>query len=519
MSSNIFLKYENISNSRYFKEKNIARKFVIFLFIVSIFTVILLEFLIFISLFYNFKTLNMPVSVYISLISLSLMIIFFISLLSSLSQSINAFVIQRKEEFLLSLPSKASNLVNYRFIKTFYISSLIIILFSFPLLYSYFYIYNYNFIYYLLIIAPLIVVSFLISSIVFFISAFITTVFKKFNLYYISLFFYIVVMLVGFLILIYYIPNFRLLLRSVKVSQFVNVLISKKPIVYFPNYLIANMSVNINYLTNFIVLLSESLIFFLLFQIFLKFAELRLSGYEKKSFWRFNFKKYFVVSKDLNHFISEELRIFNSGIIFFILVVIVFIIFSIGKINIGSYYNFIFSGFCITFGYFMVLFGLYFIFPSFSQEGQAGWIIFSSPIKRISIFYQKNIASLIFMLSHAIWIVIIWALIFNMNLNYLLYFINFAFFITLGISVLFTSLGTAYPNFAKRDIQDLSTTPSGLLSTFIAIFYIFTPVYIFFQFGFIFSILSIYLLFLIILVIFITIGKKKINSMNFAVRN
>ena len=90
-------------------------------------------------------------------------------------------------------------------------------------------------------------------------------------------------MLVGFLILIYYIPNFRLLLRSVKVSQFVNVLISKKPIVYFPNYLIANMSVNINYLTNFIVLLSESLIFFLLFQIFLKFAELRLSGYEKKS--------------------------------------------------------------------------------------------------------------------------------------------------------------------------------------------------------------------------------------------
>lgn len=519
MRSNIFLKYDNISNNRYFKEKNIARKFVISLFVISILAVILLEFLIFISLFYNFKSLNMPVEVYTSLISLSLMIILFIALLSSFSQSINAFIIRRKEEFLLSLPSSSSNLVNYRFMKTFFVSTIIIVIFSFPLLYSYFYIYNYSFIYYILILIPLIVVSFLIVSVVFFISSFIAAIFKRFNLYYVSLFFYLLIMIAGLIFILYYIPNFRILIKSVKVSQFVNVLTAKKSNIYFPNNLIAEMSLNINYLYNLVILFVESLIFFILFQFFLRFSELRLSKYEQKAFWRFNFRKYFIVSKDLNHFISEELRIFNSGIILFILIVIIFIIFSIGKFNTGSYYNFIFSGFCITFGYFMVLFGLYFVFPSFSQEGQSGWVIFSSPVKRDSIFYQKNFASLIFMLIHAFIIVIIWSLIFNMNINYLLYFINFALFITVGLSVMFTSIGTAYPNFAKRDIQDLSTTPSGLLSTFIAIFYIFVPIYIFFRFGFLFSIISTYILFLAIVIIFINVGKRKIRDMNFAVRN
>jgi hypothetical protein len=75
--TNILIKYENLSNSRYFKEKNVARKFVIFFFILSIFIIILLEFLIFISLFYNFKNIGVDRAVYLDLISLTLLIILY----------------------------------------------------------------------------------------------------------------------------------------------------------------------------------------------------------------------------------------------------------------------------------------------------------------------------------------------------------------------------------------------------------------------------------------------------------
>ncbi len=519
MKSSIFIKYENIANRRYFKEKNIARKFVIFLSAISLFTIILLEFLIFLSLFHNFKTLDIPQKVYITLISFALLIIFYITFISNFSQAMSAFVVRKKEEFLLSLPLSTRDLVNYRFIKSFLISSMIIVIFSFPLIYSYFYVYNYNFIYYFLIVIPFLITSFLITSLVFFIISLISAIFKRFNMYYISIFFYIIFFILGFLLIIYYLPDFKLIYKVVKISQFVNIFSSRSQIIYSPEKIITNMSLNINYSYNLLVLFIESLILFSGFQFLIKYSKIHLSRHEEKSFWKFNFHKYYIISKDLNHFISEELKILNSGIILFIFFIIIYIISYIGKFNAGVYYNFIFSAFCITFGYLMILFGLYFIFPTFSQEGQSGWIIFSSPVTRKSIFNQKNMASLVFMLLHAMVIAAVLSILFNMNIYYFLYFLNFAFFVTVGISILFTSLGTAYPNFSKRNIQDLSTTPSGLLSTIISIFYIFIPIYIFYQFGFFVSILTLYLIFIVLLAIFIPLGSKKINTMDFSVRN
>ncbi len=517
--TNVLIKYENLSNSRYFKEKNVARKFVIFFFILSIFIIILLEFLIFISLFYNIKNIGIDKAVYFNLISLTLLIILYVDFLSIFTQSIYSFLVREKEAFWLSLPISARDVLDFKFIKTYIVSTMFIIIFSIPLIFSYLYIFSFSYVYYFFVILSLFVFSFLVVNLVFLITSLINIIFKKFNLYRIFVFFYIIAVLSGIIFIIHYLPNLGALFKSHSIKSFEDIFISTTQPSFSPQYILSNIILNINSFYNFLILLLESLFLFVVYIYLSKFSELRILRGQNKSFWKVSLPKYFIFSKDLNKFINEEIKIFNSGIIIFVFILILIILFSISKFNLLGYEKFIFSAFCITFGYLITLFGLYFVFPSFSQEGRSGWIIFSSPLNRKSIFSQKTWASVTFILLHALIISILFSLILRFNLVYTLYFYNFVLFISLGLAILFSSLGIAYPNFAKRDIQDLSTTPSGLVSTLIAIFYIFFPIYIFYNFGMIASLIFLYIVFIFIMVFCFKIAYSKIQNMDFSIRN
>ncbi len=516
MKSNIFLKYDNIANSRYFKEKNIARKFVIFFFIICLFLLILLEFIFFFDIFHVLKTSDISLNVYSVIISLVILLILLLAFISSFSQSLQSFILEKDQEFILSLPISTNDFIDYKFIKIYIVSSVIMTIFSIPLIFSYLYIFSYSYIYYIFSIIDILLISLLVVSSSFLLTSIINIIFRKFNLYIISSIFLLLFIIFSISITIQSAPNISLLFNVLTIKHFENIF-NIKQILYSPQYLFSQILLNINYVNNTLILFTESISAFVLFQIVSRFDYLRIIKYHKKSFWGISSSKV-ILSRDLNHFINEEIQIFNSGIIIFILFFMVYIVFQISKFYLYKYNIYLYLGIIISISYMIVLLSLYFVFPSFSQEGRAGWIIFSSPIKRIDIFLQKIKASNIFVLIHAFILIIFISLFIKLSVYNILYFYLFIILTSLGISILFTSIGVGFPNFSKRDIQDLSTTPAGLSVTFISFIYVALPIYIFYLFGILISSIFFIGLFLLISIVSLHIGKKKIQNIDFSVR-
>jgi ABC-2 type transport system permease protein len=115
-----------------------------------------------------------------------------------------------------------------------------------------------------------------------------------------------------------------------------------------------------------------------------------------------------------------------------------------------------------------------FIFPAVSSEGQAFWIILSSPLSPRRFLWSKFLAYLIPMLVLAEMLII--------YTNYLLKVTTFMmvlssvtiFFLVFGIVALGVGLGAVYPNFRHENIAQVATGFGGLIymiisSVFIAL--------------------------------------------------
>ncbi|MFC1790339.1 hypothetical protein ACFLZP_02545 [Patescibacteria group bacterium] len=123
-------------------------------------------------------------------------------------------------------------------------------------------------------------------------------------------------------------------------------------------------------------------------------------------------------------------------------------------------------------GYLGCVLAIRFFFPLLSLEGQSSWIIWSAPISRKKVFYQKFLSSLvIFFLWLEISSFLLLKLLKISPLDFWpLFGINFP--LSLGIVVLTVGLGTIFPNFAETNPEKLSTSTGGLICTFASLTYL-----------------------------------------------
>lgn len=123
-------------------------------------------------------------------------------------------------------------------------------------------------------------------------------------------------------------------------------------------------------------------------------------------------------------------------------------------------------------GYFLTAFGLRFVFPSLSLEGQAAWVLFASPVRLFRLFLGKFAlyAVALFLLVGSI------ALAGTLRLSpspallgafaLLLALVTFT---TVAVSLAF---GVLWPNFQESNPESLATNAGGLATTFLCLGYV-----------------------------------------------
>jgi ABC-2 type transport system permease protein len=129
-------------------------------------------------------------------------------------------------------------------------------------------------------------------------------------------------------------------------------------------------------------------------------------------------------------------------------------------------FNFLFVNYLTS------VFSMRFLFPMISLEGHSAWIVWSAPIKRMKVFWQKFLSSFLIIL---IWLEISTFLsikTFRLSLftQWPLFLINLPLSLTMvAISL---GMGAIKPNFWEKNPEKLSTSPGGIMATTLCLVYI-----------------------------------------------
>jgi hypothetical protein len=123
-------------------------------------------------------------------------------------------------------------------------------------------------------------------------------------------------------------------------------------------------------------------------------------------------------------------------------------------------------------GYLVSVFAMRYVFPLISLEGQSSWIVWSAPIKRIKIFWQKLISSflIIFLWMETSALILIKILGLPLAPQWPLLLVNLP--LALTITFITLGIGAIKPNFWERNPEKLSTSPGGLAATAACLGYI-----------------------------------------------
>ena len=123
-------------------------------------------------------------------------------------------------------------------------------------------------------------------------------------------------------------------------------------------------------------------------------------------------------------------------------------------------------------GYFITTISLRFLFPLVGREGQSAWILASMPVSPQKILFAKFLFGTILL-----------TVLMTTGLYVTLPFFNISSYVTINILILGVitsifiaifqiSMGAISPELRKRDPERMSTTPMGLITTFISLIYI-----------------------------------------------
>lgn len=123
-------------------------------------------------------------------------------------------------------------------------------------------------------------------------------------------------------------------------------------------------------------------------------------------------------------------------------------------------------------GYFLTAFGLRFVFPSLSLEGQAGWVLFASPVRLFRLFLGKLILYAVLLLLVVGSIALAGTLRLAPSPALLGAFALLLALVTVTTVAVALSFGTLWPNFVESNPESLATNAGGLATTFLCLGYV-----------------------------------------------
>ncbi len=122
--------------------------------------------------------------------------------------------------------------------------------------------------------------------------------------------------------------------------------------------------------------------------------------------------------------------------------------------------------------YLVTVFAMRFFFPMISLEGQSSWVIWSAPIRRMKVFWQKFISSflIIFVWLEAMIILSSQVLALPVGRQWPLILVNLP--VALCLVAITLGIGTIKPNFWEKNPEKLSTSAGGIVATLICLVYL-----------------------------------------------
>ena len=169
-------------------------------------------------------------------------------------------------------------------------------------------------------------------------------------------------------------------------------------------------------------------------------------------------------------------QLLQLGFIFFLQLVYFLIIARVPTYRYGQVFNdqpvrlmavnFLFINFLAS------VMGMRFLFPMISLEGHSSWIIWSAPLKRMKIFWQKFIASFLAIFTWMSLATVFYFSSLKIGLSefWPYYLLNLP--MSLALTMITLGIGAIKPNFWEKNPEKLSTSPGGLLATTLCLVYI-----------------------------------------------
>jgi len=123
-------------------------------------------------------------------------------------------------------------------------------------------------------------------------------------------------------------------------------------------------------------------------------------------------------------------------------------------------------------GYFLTAFGLRFVFPSLSLEGQAAWVLFASPVRLFRLFLGKLAFYAVLLLLVVGSIALTGTLRLASSPTLLAAFAFLFTLVTVTTVALSLAFGVLWPNFRESNPESLATNAGGLATTFLCLGYV-----------------------------------------------
>ncbi len=129
-------------------------------------------------------------------------------------------------------------------------------------------------------------------------------------------------------------------------------------------------------------------------------------------------------------------------------------------------------------GYFLATVSLRFLFPLIGREGQSAWILSSMPVRPAALILSKISFGVPTLTMIAVISAAATLPFFEVTRSGQLHFFVFSILSALFLSLFQTAMGGISPELRRRDPERMSTTPQGLVTTFISLVYIATGSFI-----------------------------------------
>jgi len=126
-------------------------------------------------------------------------------------------------------------------------------------------------------------------------------------------------------------------------------------------------------------------------------------------------------------------------------------------------------GFC---SFVLATLAIRFVYPSISLEGDSFWVLGSAPLSVTTLFKEKLLSSFVVFIVITEFIALVSGLMLELETLYLVLTIGGIALMSLSLLSLSVGFGAAYPDFSERNPSRIASSPGGILTIVVSLFYL-----------------------------------------------